>query len=389
MTSWPFQSFFHGPIFPDMNLAQPFSKHFHPKIELNKEKSMTSHLALNGFEIRNNFTKVSQPNGKRRYTCSQCPYSTDRRDLFRRHENIHRDEKPFRCYVCNKMFNRADHVKKHFLRIHKGLEYDVKLTKRIKGVDYEAAESTSEVKSVTNSDNSHKSSLNTNSSINGIPKLAKVLTNFNPSSDEIEMSKSDAICKSLDWLNRINSVKVNSHENQSVKLETKKETEKVEKVDSFDQNEHLTEDSKDGPQEYDCEFCGCAFVNYPSLHTHRYLLHQYVTNYDNYYPYNCVICGKKSSTQKLMIEHMLSHSNQSNYKTFCRIDNKVEQKEDLKERKSKRKQTQPKKIIKSIEYVQAVDEIDDVYVLNTCKISHKHFFNNEQLKEHQHLSNHY
>lgn len=35
----------------------------------------------------------------------------------------------------------ADHVKKHFLRIHKGLEYDVKLTKRIRGVDYDAENS--------------------------------------------------------------------------------------------------------------------------------------------------------------------------------------------------------------------------------------------------------
>lgn len=47
---------------------------------------------------------------KRRYSCPKCPYSTDRRDLYTRHENIHRDEKPFRCYVCEKMFNRADHV---------------------------------------------------------------------------------------------------------------------------------------------------------------------------------------------------------------------------------------------------------------------------------------
>ena len=80
----------------------------------------------------------SSCNNIRRYCCPRCPYSTDRRDLFTRHENIHRDEKPFRCYICNKMFNRADHVKKHFLRIHKGIDYDAKLTKRIKGIDYSA-----------------------------------------------------------------------------------------------------------------------------------------------------------------------------------------------------------------------------------------------------------
>lgn len=69
--------------------------------------------------------------GPKRYNCSSCPYSTDRRDLFTRHENIHKEEKPFHCYVCLKQFNRADHVKKHFLRMHRGLAYEISRTKRI------------------------------------------------------------------------------------------------------------------------------------------------------------------------------------------------------------------------------------------------------------------
>ncbi|XP_003741201.1 zinc finger protein 628 [Galendromus occidentalis] len=67
---------------------------------------------------------------KKRYTCERCAYSTDRRDLYNRHENIHKEDKPFHCYVCHKLFNRADHVKKHFLRIHKGRPYDVALIRR-------------------------------------------------------------------------------------------------------------------------------------------------------------------------------------------------------------------------------------------------------------------
>lgn len=59
------------------------------------------------------------PDAGKRYACAACPYATDRRDLFTRHENIHRDEKPFHCYLCQKQFNRADHVKKHFLRMHR------------------------------------------------------------------------------------------------------------------------------------------------------------------------------------------------------------------------------------------------------------------------------
>lgn len=67
---------------------------------------------------------------QKRYNCTSCPYSTDRRDLFTRHENIHKEDKPFHCYVCLKQFNRADHVKKHFLRMHRGLSYDIGRTKR-------------------------------------------------------------------------------------------------------------------------------------------------------------------------------------------------------------------------------------------------------------------
>lgn len=61
----------------------------------------------------------------KRYNCGFCPYATDRRDLYTRHENIHREEKPFQCYVCQKQFNRADHVKKHFLRMHREHPYDL------------------------------------------------------------------------------------------------------------------------------------------------------------------------------------------------------------------------------------------------------------------------
>lgn len=76
----------------------------------------------------NNNTQVTQIT--KRYNCPNCPYSTDRRDLFTRHENIHKEEKPFHCYVCTKQFNRADHVKKHFLRMHRELAYDINKTRR-------------------------------------------------------------------------------------------------------------------------------------------------------------------------------------------------------------------------------------------------------------------
>ncbi|KAL3289346.1 hypothetical protein HHI36_022783 [Cryptolaemus montrouzieri] len=79
--------------------------------------------------IRQQGNDNSNP-GNKRYNCTYCPYATDRRDLFTRHENIHREEKPFQCYVCQKQFNRADHVKKHFLRMHREHPYDLNRIRR-------------------------------------------------------------------------------------------------------------------------------------------------------------------------------------------------------------------------------------------------------------------
>lgn len=74
-------------------------------------------------------TASTSTSGKR-YNCKFCPYGTDRRDLFLRHENIHREQKPYHCYECNKPFNRADHVKKHFTRMHRESVYDVSRIKK-------------------------------------------------------------------------------------------------------------------------------------------------------------------------------------------------------------------------------------------------------------------
>ncbi|XP_045482222.1 zinc finger protein Xfin [Harmonia axyridis] len=79
--------------------------------------------------IRQQSVDNTNQNNKR-YNCTYCPYATDRRDLFTRHENIHREEKPFQCYVCQKQFNRADHVKKHFLRMHREHPYDLNRIRR-------------------------------------------------------------------------------------------------------------------------------------------------------------------------------------------------------------------------------------------------------------------
>jgi len=85
---------------------------------------------LNGLKAKVEARSEGSSSGERRYTCPYCPYATDRRDLYNRHENIHRDEKPFQCYVCDKQFNRADHVKKHFVRMHRDHPYDITKIKK-------------------------------------------------------------------------------------------------------------------------------------------------------------------------------------------------------------------------------------------------------------------
>lgn len=86
-------------------------------------------------------SSVMQPlnNAGKRYKCDHCNYGTDRRDLFTRHESIHKDDKPFQCEVCKKPFNRADHVKKHHERMHKEQLYDPSKI-RVRGKDQDSSQ---------------------------------------------------------------------------------------------------------------------------------------------------------------------------------------------------------------------------------------------------------
>ncbi|XP_015836098.1 zinc finger protein Xfin isoform X2 [Tribolium castaneum] len=95
-----------------------------------QSSSTSTNNHLNNNQVVATNSDASSSSSTKRYTCTYCPYATDRRDLFTRHENIHREEKPFQCYVCQKQFNRADHVKKHFLRMHREHPYDLNRIRR-------------------------------------------------------------------------------------------------------------------------------------------------------------------------------------------------------------------------------------------------------------------
>lgn len=81
-------------------------------------------------EMRLNAADTETQTAQKRFNCAHCPYATDRRDLYTRHENIHKEDKPFQCDICQKQFNRADHVKKHYTRMHREHEYCLSRVKR-------------------------------------------------------------------------------------------------------------------------------------------------------------------------------------------------------------------------------------------------------------------
>lgn len=95
-----------------------------------KKSHSNNNNSHNNHQNGNNANNNGVVQVQKRYACTHCPYSTDRRDLYTRHENIHKEEKPFQCFACLKQFNRADHVKKHFLRMHRELQYDINKTRR-------------------------------------------------------------------------------------------------------------------------------------------------------------------------------------------------------------------------------------------------------------------
>ncbi|CAH2002690.1 unnamed protein product [Acanthoscelides obtectus] len=129
-------------LIKDNPVLQEVMKHLQKlknKVEGNKSNSTNDSYSQNQPNVNNtsNSNVTQSPTNSdlsnitsKRYRCTYCPYATDRRDLFTRHENIHREEKPFQCYVCQKQFNRADHVKKHFLRMHRDDPYDLNRIRR-------------------------------------------------------------------------------------------------------------------------------------------------------------------------------------------------------------------------------------------------------------------
>lgn len=55
---------------------------------------------------------------KKRYVCTDCPFSTNRKSNIERHRRTHTGEKPFSCAVCGFPFGQKSHLKVHMKNRH-------------------------------------------------------------------------------------------------------------------------------------------------------------------------------------------------------------------------------------------------------------------------------
>lgn len=55
---------------------------------------------------------------KKRYVCTDCPFSTSRKSNIERHRRTHTGEKPFPCAVCGFPFGQKSHLKVHMKNRH-------------------------------------------------------------------------------------------------------------------------------------------------------------------------------------------------------------------------------------------------------------------------------
>lgn len=213
----------------------------------------------------------------KRYSCSYCPYATDRRDLFTRHENIHREEKPFQCYICQKQFNRADHVKKHFLRMHREHPYDLN---RIRRQPPKNASGMSYYHKYNNNDVTGTNSIESVSNVQQVIQHQLTIPNgfsfINRPNQNAPVSKSNNANNNNNQINNNNksNVKVNSSSKSNCK--------------------------KKGDKKYSCCYCSWSGVDNWCLKRH---LNTHLK------PFVCGLCDYKAARSERLATHVLKVHN--------------------------------------------------------------------------------
>ncbi|CAD6208192.1 GSCOCG00010445001-RA-CDS [Cotesia congregata] len=218
----------------------------------------------------------------KRYTCPYCPYGTDRRDLYTRHENIHREEKPFHCYVCYKPFNRADHVKKHFLRMHREHTYELSRIRRSPG--------SSDPKPPLMQDNS---AANNNNNINGNNQNS--YTNYNnnknyqlPTSQTNQTTNNPVSNIYQTSMAAVNNIPDNNCGNRRIQ------------PTGCNSKSHLKAGSKGAERRYTCCYCSWSGVDNWCLKRH---LNTHLK------PFACSLCEYKAARAERLATHVLKVHN--------------------------------------------------------------------------------
>uniref|UniRef100_T1J4X1 C2H2-type domain-containing protein n=1 Tax=Strigamia maritima TaxID=126957 RepID=T1J4X1_STRMM len=221
----------------------------------------------------------------KRYACPQCPYATDRRDLYTRHENIHKDEKPFHCYICYKMFSRADHVKKHFFRMHKDRPYDINQIRRLP-VKNNSTNNNNNLSSnfIPRNNNNNISNNNNNLNLNGDSS-----NNFN-----LYYSNNSSVSNNI-----ITSVPAFSGIPINKSSDAARSSGRVRNTNT-DGQFVLSSKKRHLPKMFSCTYCSWRGVDNWCLKRH---LNTHIK------PYLCVLCDYKAARAERLSTHVLKIHN--------------------------------------------------------------------------------
>lgn len=101
---------------------------FEPEIVTKQSRDFTCPICNNLF-TRNEHLKRHMliHMGVRPYKCTECPKEFSRSEHLRRHMSTHTGAKPYHCDLCDKRFSRSEHLRRHVSIHMKAFEDNVSI----------------------------------------------------------------------------------------------------------------------------------------------------------------------------------------------------------------------------------------------------------------------